>query len=232
VNEILPVSFADHLKQLKWSQGDHLVIAGPTKSGKTTLAKSLLERRGYVIGFGVKAHDETLEKEYKGWHFVDSIKEVTSTDNRVMLWPRPKRKESGDAWTARQKQAFRDAYNIMLTERGWTIFNDELSYMTDPQYAGLGRQIGQLHFIGRSAGITMVSLAQRPKNIPLAVMSNSSHAYIAQTHLEEDLKRLGDLGGVNRKVLSQAVTALQTRHDFVYQPALGNGRPVIINTHK
>lgn len=232
--EILPTPFADHLKKLRWSQGDHVIIAGPTKSGKTTLAKSLLERRGYVFGFGVKAHDDTLRDEFKDWKFIDSVTELRNDKiaNRVILWPRPKRKESGEAWAARQKQEFRNAYNILLTAKGWTVFHDELAYMTDPNYAGLGRQVGMLHFIGRSAGLTAVSLAQRPKNIPLAVLSNSSHAYIAQTHLEEDLKRLGDLGGVDRRSLSAAVSSLKTRHDFVYQPTLGNGKPAIINTRQ
>lgn len=226
------IGFADHVRDLRWAQGEHVFISGPTGSGKTTLAKSVLEKRGHVIGFGTKAHDPTLKNEYKGWQFVEHISDVEPWMNRVILWPKPKRKEDTDAWLQRQRKAFADAYNVLLKATGWCVFVDELAYMTNPKFGGVGRQIEMMHYIGRSAGLSAISLAQRPAFVPLAVISNTSHAYIAQTHLSSDLKRLADLGGVDQKSLSRTVTALPTRHDFVYQPTLAEGRAGVVNTRK
>lgn len=224
------VDFASHLKSLKWRQGEHLVIAGPTGSGKTTLAKSLLERRGHVLGFAVKAKDPTLMKEYSDWEFVEDIADTERWMNRVMLWPRLKRKEDADDWRARQKVAFKRAFNVMIKSDGWCLYLDELKYMCDPKFGGVASEIEMLSYIGRSAGTTLISSVQRPSYVPLAVLSNSSHAYLAQTHQAEDVKRLAELGGINKKEIAETLAGLPDRHDFVYQPTLAVGTPGIINT--
>lgn len=218
------------MRNFKWAQGDHVLIAGPTGSGKSTLAKDLLQKRGHVLGFGVKTEDPTLEKEFSDWSFVQSMSEVESWQNRVMLWPRPKRRESADAWRVRQREAFKEAFDVMIKARGWCIYIDELKYMCDPKFGGVGNQIELISYIGRSAKKTLISAVQRPSYVPLAVLSNASHAYVARTTLEEDIKRLGNLGGIDRRAMGEAIMTLPSEHDFVYIPALRQGTPGIVNT--
>lgn len=227
-----PVRFQDHLRTLQWRQGEHVVISGPTGSGKTTLAQSLLEKRSHVVGFAVKAKDPTLMKEFSDWEFVEDFTEIENWMNRVMVWPRPKRKEDADAWRARQRKTFKYAFDKLLLADGWGVYIDELAFMSDPKFGGVGTQIEMSHYIARSAKNSYLSCVQRPVNVPLAVMSNTSHAYIAKTRLQEDLKRLSNLGGVDQKKLSAVVTGLPSRHDFAYQPTLAEGVPGIVNTHR
>jgi energy-coupling factor transporter ATP-binding protein EcfA2 len=234
--DFAPVLFQEHLRQLRWSQGEHVVLSGPTGSGKTTLAKSLLEKRGHVVGFAVKAKDPTLMEEFSDWEFVEDFTDIENWMNRVMVWPRPRltgpKKEDADAWTTRKRKTFKYAFDKLMMADGWGVYVDELAYMSNPKYGGVGNQIEQMHYIARSAKTSVLSCVQRPAFVPLAVMSNASHAYIAKTHMAEDLKRLSNLGGVDQKKLSTVVTGLPTRHDFVYQPTLVEGRPGIINTHR
>lgn len=223
-------SFEKHLSEVQWRQGEHVFISGPTGSGKTTLAKSLLEKRSHVIGFAVKAKDKTLTTDYADWSFIEDISEIEGWMNRVMIWVKPKRKETADEWRARQQLSFKRAFDLLLKTGGWAIFNDELAYMSNPKFGGVGAQIEMMHYIGRSAGLSVLSLAQRPVFVPLAVISNASHAYVAQTHMGEDLKRLANLGGVDAKRLAYEVMSLDSRHDFVYIPSLVQGAQTIVNT--
>jgi energy-coupling factor transporter ATP-binding protein EcfA2 len=226
------LEFASHMRDFRWAQGDHVVIAGPTGSGKTTLAKSLLEKRGHVLGFAIKAQDDTIRKEFSDWSFVQKMSDIEPWMNRVMLWPRPKRKEGADAWRMRQRLAFKEAFDIMLTARGWCVYIDELKYMSDPKFGKVGDVIEMEHYIARSAKKTLLSAAQRPSFVPLAVLSNASHAYVAKTTLAEDIKRLGNLGGIDRHAMGEAIRTLESEHDFVYIPALRQGNPGIINTRR
>src|SRR3546814_18994950 len=116
--------------------------------------------------------------------------------NRVMVWPRPKPKEDADAWRARQRKTFKYAFDKLLLADGWGVYIDELAFMANPRFGGVGGQIEMSHYIARSAKNSYISCVQRPAFVPLSVMSNSSQGYIAKTHVTEDLKRLYPLGGV------------------------------------
>ena len=112
-----------------------------------------------------------------------------------------------------------------------TVSNKQLP-APDPKFGGVGNEIAQMHYIGRSSNLSVVSLAQRPAWVPLSVLSNVSHAYIGRSRLANDAKRLADLGSVDPKELAQVMQALPTKHDFVYTPTQGEGRPAILNTRK
>lgn len=228
------IPFAEHMRDMhrNWEQGEHVLIAAPSKSGKTTLAKSLLERRSHVVGFGVKPYDETLRKDFSEYSFVQKWSEIEGWMSKVIIWPRPKRKESTAEFNARQRAIFQEAFDKLIRARNWCVFIDEGVYMSDAKFGNVGRQIEQLHYIGRSSGTSVVTLAQRPAFIPLAVISNASHAYIARTKLASDVKRLSDLGDVDPKELGRVLSALPSRHDFVYTPTQGEGRSGIINTRR
>lgn len=231
-NDYAPIPWGEHVRSLRWEQGQHIIIAGPNGSGKTTLASDILDKRGYVVGFAVKAKDPTLKKEFPGWSFLERIEDVEPWMNRVMIWPKPKRKETTDVWRRRQQKVFKDAFDVLVKADGWGVFIDELKFMCDPKFGAVGSQIEMMHYISRSADVSCLSLAQRPSYVPLAVLSNASHAYIAKTYLAEDLKRLGNLGGVNVKELSKTVTALPSRFDFVYQPTLAEGTAGVVNVRR
>ena len=64
-------SWQDHLNSLTWRQGEHMLIAAPTGSGKTDLASQLIERRGYVADFITKTKDPIFSTPaYKNWRKV------------------------------------------------------------------------------------------------------------------------------------------------------------------
>ena len=224
------ISFADHLRELRWDQGDHVLIAAPTKSGKTTLASSLIERRSHAITFATKPRDTTLDREYKDWTTVSHPREVKAWMNRIIVKaPEGKTiRETRD----NQRRTFPLFFDFVYRDGGWCVYIDETLYMADPKFGGVGAEIEMMHYHGRSNGISMVTGFQRPAWVPKIIYSSAAHAYIAKTRDSGDLKRLADLGNVAPKELALEVAALPTRFDFVYTPSLGEGTSGIINTRK
>ena len=228
-------SWPDHYKNLRWAQGEHLLIAAPTGAGKTTLARKLVEKRSHAVMLVTKTHDDTIKREFKGWERVDQWSDIKPWHRRVLLWPKPG-KTLAETLTI-QREVMRTALDgIGRGNRtgwsGWGVLVDESHYLTDPSFCGLGKEIAMLHHVGRSAGISMLNLTQRPAWIPKIIYSSVSHAYVARTRDAADLKRLADLGGVDPRQAALNVANLPTRHDYVYLSPQSDALPAIVNVRK
>lgn len=226
-----PLGFRNHMRDLQWKLGEHVFIAAPSGSGKSVLASKLVERRGHVITFSVKPHDDTLLTDYNDWTTVNSFSKIESWMNRIILRP-DWIKNDVSRNIDRQQEVFGEAFDKLLSARNWCVLLDELKYMSDPKFGNLGKPIEMAHYIGRSSGLSIVSLAQRPAHVPLAVLSNASHAYIARTKLKEDATRLSNLGDVDPKELLKGLATLPTKHDFIYTPTQAQGIAGVVNTRK
>lgn len=226
--------WAEHLAGLKWRQGEHVLISGPTGSGKTTLAADLVERRSHVITFATKNVDPTLDKLYADWDVVAHPREIRPGMDRVIIRAVPPRRapKTMGAVRAAQRAVFPETFDFIYRDGGWCVLVDETLYMSDPKYGNSASQIEMLHYHGRSAGISMVCLTQRPAWVPKIIYSSASHAYIARTHDRADLARLSELANAEPDELRHAVRALPTRFDWVYTPSLGTGTPAVVNTKR
>jgi hypothetical protein len=64
----------------------------------------------------------------------------------------------------------------------------------------------------------MVTLMQRPSNVPLIIYGSASHAFISRTRELADLKRLAEMGAKeSSRELAQRIAA-NGRHDFTWVP--------------
>lgn len=228
--------FATHLKGMRsgkgWKQGEHMLIAGPTSAGKTTLASKLLPIRSHAVMLVTKTDDPVFAEEFKDWTRYHSWPKngPPSWEKRILLWPKPGK--SLMETKAVQREVMGNALDAIGTQGKRTVCVDECIYMADPKFLGLGNEIGMLHYFGRSAGITMLTLAQRPAWVPRIIMSSVTHAYVARTRDKDDAKRLADFGGVDAKEISANTAALADRHDYVYINPQGDSTPTIINTRR
>lgn len=224
------VPWKEHLANLDWRQGEHILIAAPTGSGKSTLAQQLVQRRGYVATFATKPSDPTLDREFADWDVIQKWNELKAYMTRVIVWPKYDR--TPDEMIEKHRLVFGDALNRIIKAKNWCVLIDETHYMSDREFLNLYKHIAFLHHMGRSSGISAVTLTQRPAWIPKIIYSSASHAYIARTKDASDLKRLADLGNVDPKELQHNVANLPTRFDFVYVNPHGDSPPVIVNARK
>lgn len=231
-----PQAFPKHLAQMRggkgWKQGEHILIAGPTSAGKTTLAKHLLPLRSHAVMLVTKMQDPVFENEFKDWTRFNSWPKggPPSWEKRILLWPKPG-KTLGET-RAIQREVMGNALDAIATQGKRTICVDECIYMADPKFLNLGSEIGMMHYFGRSAGITMLTLAQRPAWVPKIIYSSVTHAYVARTRDKDDAKRLADFGGIDAKELAANAALLPDRHDYVYVNPQGDSVPAVVNTRR
>lgn len=223
----------DHFRSLRWDQGDHILLSAPTKAGKTTMMRRLIEKRSHVVVFVSKMKDPTFRSEFKDF---DILREWPKGgpkpwQTRILLWPSAK--DDVRDTLLHQRDVFRSALNAILKQGNRCVVIDESLMMNDPKLVGLGTEIGMMHYYGRSAGISMVDLTQRPSWIPKVIYSSVTHAYIAKTKDRDDARRLSDLGGIDPKeVAFNLVNPRLSRHDYIYLNPLGDAAPAIVNTRK
>lgn len=222
----------NHLASLRWKQGEHIMLSGPTSAGKTTLARPLLDRRAYVICLFTKLRDDTISSEFANFKRFEKWPKhgFTREENRVMIWPKPEK--TLNATIGKQRAIMDEALNRIARDGRWTVFVDEMLYMTDARYMNLGKPIGMLHYFGRSSGISMVTATQRPYWIPKIILSSITHGYFARTYDAGDQKRLSELGSMNPREIIANMSNLTDRHDFMYLNPQGDSPSYIVNTRK
>lgn len=191
---------------------DRAAIVGATGSGKTTLARFLIEdaNKRHSIVYDPKistAIDEWLYEPHEPYYNFEQLQEA----KQPRLIYRPNYRESLDPYA-------QDAFFQWIYERRWTrVYVDEA-------YALLGGSSPSFHLQaclsrGRERGISTIVATQRPKRIPLITLSEAEHFYIFRLNLLEDRIRVYELTGVD----PMEQTTLE-RFEFFYYNALWGER--------
>lgn len=232
------------LKQLNrlrstWEQGEHILISGATKSGKTALARHIVQLRydngGSVVVFVAKPNnDQTIIDDYlnNGFERWKSFRKPNSTERRILLWPDLSKLKTDKAKLAHQKEIFLDAFDKINDKGKWTVQIDEGLYTVSPTFLGMGDNLAMSHAVGRSNHLTMVTLTQRPAHLPLILYGSASHAFVGRTRELADQKRLAELGAREGSKQLAAMIASNGRHDFTWIPVAPDWPAETVNLSK
>jgi hypothetical protein len=211
-------TFADALRR-SWGQGQHIAIIGPTDSGKTTLAFNVLPLHPYVVIFATKPKDETLThliaknpKKPKAGEYIRLSKWERLSETkypRRILWPDARDLDS----QGKQREAFGEAFSIIYRAGGWTLYLDELWFMTAD--LGFDHQVRVFLQQWRSNHGTLVLSSQRPSRIPVEVYDQSRHLFFSRDNDERNLSRISGIAYRSAALIRDLVANLDP-HEFLY----------------
>lgn len=183
-----------------WRQGQHLTIVGLIGSGKTTLAKLLLQRRQFVIMLATKRLDPIYtELEQEGYKIVTTVADLEAAvaeleegePGRFIFKP-PLSSPSKQA-IRDQTEQFQQVLLYIYNSGNWAVFCDEIRYLTEN--LGLRSEFEVLWLQGRTLGISVVALTQRPVAIPLLAFDQAYYMFIFRVNHKDDIDRIADYSG-------------------------------------
>lgn len=202
-----------------WRPSEHVSIIGPTGSGKGVLTQQLLPIRKAVCVLGTKPKDRTLDAlmsqgytRIRQWPpSLPWYRKPHSPDwwQHVVLWP-PYR---GTADRDVQRVVFEQALGEMFAAGDWCVNADEAYYLC--RQLGLTSWLEDYWTQGRSIGLSLVAGTQRPAWVPLFMYDQATHLFFFADNDEENLRRVGGLGGLSAKAVRATVAGLP-EHSVLY----------------
>lgn len=170
-------------------------MAGQTGSGKTTLMENLAAARSHVIILDTKGELKT-----DGFEVTSVIEKAFEKKNhKAHHIFRPK--SMGDV-----EKVFARVY----AEWGWNVIVDEVYMIGTGSIKSFPPSYIRCLTAGRSRFVTVWTLTQRPKYLPLFAMTESKHIFVFELGFEDDrkylLKNVG-VGGLDEQVKG---------HQFLY----------------
>jgi hypothetical protein len=205
-----------------WSAGEHVALVGMTGSGKTTLARQLLTMRDFVVVLGTKSRDDSLygplEREgfvrktkWNPWQWEESGERYVIFAPPLELSDDPSPRETLEA-QAEQSEAFRAALVQVFKAGGWTVYCDEVRYLSDD--LGLARELNLLWLQGRSLGVTVMAATQRPRAVPLNTFEQAIWTFLWRVSDRDDRRRASEFTGMLAPVIFEAAARLP-RNEFL-----------------
>jgi hypothetical protein len=191
---------------------EHVTLIGPTKQGKTTLALSIIKERArlrdaHVVVLATKPNDPTLRG--LGWPVLREWPPGYG-QRQVIFWPRFPKDVRQAAIV--QRMAFDPVLADIFADGKRVVYVDEAFYMTD--VLKLESTMRQFWTQGRSNDLIVVAGTQRPRNVPREMFSECSWFFAFRTADEDELRRVGEIGGVDSKSLREVMRTLKP-HEFV-----------------
>lgn len=214
--ELDRLSWDEFSARWEWPQGEHVVVVGPIGCGKSTLIRSIAERRDWVVGLASKKKDDTYERYVKAFGYERITRwpphvRKGQTFQRVLLWPKIERIED----LPKMGPVFRRCLEEVFVDENWTVLLDDLYYLA--KVLGLDAEIAALNYQVRSMGVTLVSGLQRPAWVPRSTWDQASHAFIRRLADIDDVRTLRGLCRVPAKDLEVWLNRLG-RHEWLYLP--------------
>ena len=196
-------------------QPEHVEIVGQTGSGKSYLMCTMLQQR--MVTRGTQAVIVCTKRADKvflrlGWPVVDSLEEVRREPN-CLYWPQTNR--VGKARREFHDRKINDLLDYLWKPESNTIVAfDEIGYVES--LSGEAKANVQMYWReGRSMGITVVGMKQRPQGALRDMHSESHWTCAFKPKDRSDLERWAELYGSRRDWMPVFDDLSRERREFI-----------------
>jgi hypothetical protein len=231
-------------------EGEHILFDGPTRSGKTALARLLARFQQYVVMVATKPVDASLDAYIaEGYLRIstwpptrdevakarDTISEVsfrgprggvkTEPAVRFILWPKIKTRPD----LRRHRSTYARALDQIFIDGGWCVILDEAIWLAAPDTKknpgglDLGAEMSAIAYAGAGNNISMYLITQRPALIPPITWLSCMQALIFHSGGVNDLRQLASLGVYPPGDVVSAISSLEG-HQFLDLPCRGGAQ--------
>lgn len=207
-------------------QGRHILFDGPTQSGKTVLCHKLADLRDFVVVFGTKPVDPSLDAYVAdGYTRIDHWPPTPhdfraggwgADEARFILWPKITKREQLRAFAP----IFAKCLDDVFIQGRWTVVTDEGLWVCSRGGLNLGQQVADIAYGAASNKVSLYLCIQRPSGIPRITWSSCADAMIFKTGVTNDVRELASLGTYDPGVTAKAIKRLG-RFEFLDLPCRG-----------
>lgn len=206
---MLPDEFAEWWAEA-WEPGQHVAYIGPTGTGKTTAAVTMLKPRRYVLALDPKGGDRTLAKlgyprlktwppERKFWRDIE--------EGRPSRWIVGQVAERTEDF-AKIGTTLDGCMKDVFAAGGFTVYIDELEIAS--RFMKLAASIELFLIAARNKGISVVTSFQRPAYVPTTASSQSTWFATFYTRDTDVVGRLGEMAGRPRHEMRGLIKGLRS----------------------
>lgn len=218
----------------RWRPGEHVTIVAPAGHGKTHLALELADMCRFVLVLATKRKDPLVsELAARGYVVVSTPDGVLWAEDqpvtpKVVVWP-----QFGDKVGARQRlvlqsAALREVIDWADKTGGWTIVADETMWLHDN--LRLERELSSIWYQGRTQGISMIALMQRPARVPRLAFSQATYLFVGKYNDKRDIDALREISSVvPRELVEQGIRSLsKERHEFLFVDCVRDEAAIVV----
>jgi hypothetical protein len=178
-----------------------------------------------VLVLAVKQRDPLVSSlAADGYKILSSVDEVLWAENepitpKVVVWPQTPEKATDNERIAIMREAVREVLTWARRTGNWTIILDETMYVRDQ--LGLEKSLNEVWYGGRTLGISLVALMQRPALVPRLAFSQADFVFFGRFNDKRDIETLRDIATVvPGEVMVRGITSLsKERHEFLFVDA-------------
>lgn len=187
--------------------GQHIVFIGATGSGKTVLATEMMKH--YERYFAIDTQD-ALEIDGKMVRSPEKIQWYLKLYDRIRYVPKPEYLH-GSYFNYIFKKILESSSKKRKSPR--VVYIDEIYHIG--YGAGFPAWLPKAITTARQRGISFWISSQRPRNIPMPVLSEASKIYVFYLNKEDDIKYISGFARKNKKELEAMLFNQEDDFSFI-----------------
>ena len=195
---------------------------------------TLAELCQFILVLATKRKDPLVtELAHKGYKVTASTDGVLWAENepvtpRVVVWPQFGENIGARSRLALQAEAIRNVLDWADKTGGWTIVADETMWLHEN--LRLEKELNAIWYQGRTQGLSLIALAQRPSRIPRLAFSQATYLFLGKFADKRDIETLREISSaVPKEIIESGIRSLsKENHEFLFVDAQRDELAIVV----